>query len=71
MHFLRLRLIAQVGTALRWGSILKKTKKWSSIMISWIKPVLTYKYHIASIFCLEKILQHQGKFVGIEVCGTT
>ena len=22
-------------------------------------------------FWLEKILQHQGKFVGIEVCGTT
>ena len=41
MHFLRLRLIVQVGTALGWGSILKKTKKWSSIMISWIRRVLS------------------------------
>ena len=53
-------------------------------MISWIRRVLSkfiyyglfylnvdiqisYRFN----FSLEKILQHQGKFVGTEVCGTT
>ena len=29
------------STTLGWGSILKKTKKWSLIMISWIRRVLS------------------------------
>ena len=29
------------STALGWGSILKTTKKWSLIMISWIRRVLS------------------------------
>ena len=53
-------------------------------MISWIRRVLI-QVHLLGLFylnvdiqisyrfkfCLELILQHQGKFVGTEVCGTT
>ena len=52
-------------------------------MISWIRCVFI-QVHLLGLFylnvdiqishrfkfCLEIILQHQGKFVGIEVCGT-
>ena len=31
----------RASTTLGWGSILKTTKKWSLIMISWIRRVLS------------------------------